>query len=156
MTVSVGDVIPEFCLPDANNTDIFFPQKDTEFTVLYFYPKDSSPGCTTEAKDFSGLLPGFAKLDVKVYGISKDTVKSHATFIEKQSLAVPLLSDTEHTAIDLFGVWVPKKLYGREYMGVDRSTFVIDSAGKIVAAWRNVRVKGHAAEVLQKVTELHK
>lgn len=151
MTVSPGDIIPNFVLPDANGEEISFPNHDAKFTVLYFYPKDNSSGCTTEAKEFSELLPKFLKLDVKVYGISKDSVKSHAKFIEKQELSVPLLSDTEHLAIGIFGVWVPKKLYGREYMGVLRSTFVIDGGGEVVLAWKEVKVKGHAAEVLEKV-----
>lgn len=154
MSLSVNDIIPGFCLPDAAGGEVCMPDASAKLTVLYFYPKDNTSGCTLEAKEFSELLPEFAALGVRVYGISQDSVKSHEKFIQKQELTVPLLSDPEHTAIEGFGVWIQKKLYGREYMGVDRSTFIIDGSGKILAAWNKVKSRGHAAVVLQKVREL--
>jgi len=154
MSLSVNDTIPNFCLSDAAGDKVCLPDASAKLTVLYFYPKDNTSGCTLEAKEFSELLPKFTELGVKVYGISQDSVKSHEKFIQKQELTVPLLSDPDHIAIEGFGVWILKKLYGREYMGVDRSTFIIDDSGKILAAWNKVKAKGHAAVVLQKVQEL--
>ncbi len=154
MSLGVGDTIPSFCLPDAENTKVCMPDTSAKLSVLYFYPKDNTSGCTLEAKEFSALYPEFQKLGVPVYGISQDSTKSHEKFIAKQDLTIPLLSDPDHVAIEGFGVWVQKKLYGREYMGVDRSTFVIDGSGKILAAWNKVKAKGHAADVLAAVREL--
>lgn len=154
MSLNVNDTIPGFCLPDAAGNKICLPDASADLTVLYFYPKDNTSGCTLEAKEFSELLPRFTELGVKVYGISQDSIKSHEKFIQKQELTVPLLSDPDHIAIEGFGVWIQKKLYGREYMGVDRSTFIIDGSGKILAAWNKVKSRGHAAAVLQKVQEL--
>ncbi len=155
MSLGINDTIPPFCIQDSLENNVCFPDSSAKITVLYFYPKDNTSGCTLEAKEFSDLLPEFAALGVKVYGISQDSVKSHQKFIEKQELTVPLLSDPDHTAIEGFGVWISKKLYGREYMGVDRSSFVIDGSGKILAVWNKVKAKGHAAEVLKKVQELN-
>ena len=154
MSLRVGDTIPSFCLPDAENTQVCMPDAAAKLTVLYFYPKDNTSGCTLEAKEFSAQYPEFQKLGISVYGISQDSTKSHEKFIAKQELTIPLLSDPDHLAIDGFGVWIQKKLYGREYMGVDRSTFVIDGSGKILAAWNKVKAKGHAADVLAAVREL--
>ena len=154
MSLNVNDIIPNFCLQDASGREVCMPDPSAKLVVLYFYPKDNTSGCTLEAKEFSELLPEFTKLGVSVYGISQDSVKSHEKFVPKQELTVPLLSDPDHVAIEGFGVWVQKKIYGREYMGVDRSTFIIDGAGKILAVWNKVKAKGHAAAVLQKVQEL--
>ncbi|MCZ0860881.1 MAG: peroxiredoxin [Methanocorpusculum sp.] len=154
MSLSVNDIIPNFCLPNTTGGEVCLPDASAKLTVLYFYPKDNTSGCTLEAKEFSELLPKFTELGVKVYGISQDSVASHEKFIQKQELTVPLLSDPDHIAIEGFGVWIQKKLYGREYMGVDRSTFIIDGFGKILASWNKVKAKGHAAVVLQKVQEL--
>ncbi|NLC91532.1 peroxiredoxin [Methanocorpusculum sp. GPch4] len=149
MALQVNDTIPSFTLLDAAGKEWTFPTDASHLTVLYFYPKDNTGGCTTEAKEFSSLLPEFSRLDAQVFGISPDSAASHQKFIDKQQLSVTLLSDPDKTVISAFGVWVTKKLYGREYMGVLRSTFVIDSTGKILAAWDKVKVKGHASEVLQ-------
>lgn len=154
MSLGVGDTIPSFCLPDAEAANVCIPDPAAKLTVLYFYPKDSTSGCTLEAKEFSALYSEFQNLGVLVYGISQDSTKSHKTFIAKQELTIPLLSDPDHIAIEGFGVWISKKLYGREYMGVDRSTFVIDGSGKILAAWNKVKARGHAADVLARVREL--
>ncbi|HXF55123.1 MAG TPA: peroxiredoxin [Hyphomicrobiaceae bacterium] len=116
--------------------------------VLYFYPKDDTSGCTLEAKDFTNLLPQFKKAGVEVIGISPDGSDSHRKFREKHDLKVPLASDPDKKVAQAFGVWVEKSRYGRTYMGVDRSTFLIDGKGRIVRSWRGVKVPGHAEEVL--------
>lgn len=149
MILDVNDTIPTFTLSDASGKEWTFPTDASHLTVLYFYPKDNTAGCTTEAKEFSQLIPEFTRLDALVFGISPDSAVSHQKFTEKQELSVNLLSDPEKTVINAFGVWIQKKMYGREYMGVLRSTFLIDSSGKILAAWNKVKVKGHASEVLQ-------
>jgi len=119
--------------------------------VLYFYPKDDTSGCTAEAKDFSALAAQFADAGAAVIGVSKDSAKSHAKFAAKYGLAVPLASDPEGKVVEAFESWVPKKLYGREYMGIDRSTFLIRD-GVIRRIWRKVKVAGHAQAVLDAVT----
>ena len=153
MSLVVNDIIPSFTLPDASGEEWAFPTDASHLVILYFYPKDNSSGCITEAKDFSKLLPEFTRLDALVFGISPDSAASHQKFIEKQVLSVSLLSDPEKIVINAFGVWAAKKMYGREYMGVLRSTFVVDAAGKILAVWDKVKVKGHASEVLLKIHE---
>ena len=119
-----------------------------KWLVLYFYPKDSTPGCTVEGNDFNALLPRFRKLGAEVLGVSRDSLKSHANFCAKQGLDFPLVSDAESKLCDAFGVIQPKKLYGREFIGIERSTFLVDPEGVVRAAWRKVKVPGHAADVL--------
>ena len=119
-----------------------------QWLVLYFYPKDSTPGCTTEGLDFNALLPRFRKLGAEVLGVSRDSVKSHDNFCAKQGFAFPLVSDPDERLCKAFDVIKPKKLYGREFIGVERSTFLIDPAGVVRAAWRKVKVAGHADAVL--------
>ncbi len=121
--------------------------------VIYFYPKDDTPGCTNEAKEFSALAPEFAKAGVQVIGVSKDSLKSHEKFTAKYGLAVPLGSDPEGKVVEAFESWVEKKLYGREYMGIDRSTFLIQD-GVIRRIWRKVKVSGHAQAVLEAASAL--
>ena len=116
--------------------------------VLYFYPKDSTPGCTTEGNDFNALLPAFARAGARVLGVSRDSLKSHANFIARQGFGFDLASDPEGTLCEAFGVIQPKKLYGREYVGIVRSTFLIDPDGVIRETWQPVRVPGHAQAVL--------
>jgi len=116
--------------------------------VLYFYPKDSTPGCTTEGNDFNALLPKFRKAGAEVLGVSRDSVKSHQNFCTKQGFAFELVSDGDEALCTAFDVIKPKKLYGREYVGIERSTFVIDPHGRVVQAWRGVKVPGHAQAVL--------
>ena len=122
--------------------------------VLYFYPKADTPGCTTEGQDFSALIDRFAAADAVVIGVSRDTVKKLDRFKAKHDLKVVLGSDEDGTVTEAWGVWVQKKLYGREYMGIERATFLIDSQGAVRRAWRNVKVKGHAEEVLAAVEAL--
>jgi len=116
--------------------------------VLYFYPKDNTPGCTTEGNDFNALLPKFHKLGAQVLGVSRDSLKSHQNFCTKQGFGFELVSDADGELCDAFDVIKPKKLYGREYVGIERSTFLIDPKGRIAQAWRPVKVPGHAQAVL--------
>jgi peroxiredoxin Q/BCP len=117
--------------------------------VVYFYPKDDTAGCTKEAQEFTALAGEFARAGVALLGVSKDSVASHAKFTAKYDLAVPLASDPEGAMIEAYGAWVEKNMYGRKYMGIERSTYLIDGDGKLVRIWRKVKVPGHAAEVLK-------
>ena len=145
----IGDAMPEVALtgPDAK------PVRLSDFRgrplVVFFYPKDDTPGCTTENKDFSELAPQFAKAGVALLGVSKDPPAKHAKFTAKHGLTAPLASDAEADGLaEALGIWVEKSLYGRQYMGMERTTYLVDAAGRIARVWRKVRVKGHAAEVL--------
>jgi thioredoxin-dependent peroxiredoxin len=152
--VAVGQAAPDFTLQANSNRTISLQDFRGQYVVLYFYPKDMTPGCTTEACDFRDYHPEFAKLNTVVLGISPDDVKSHDKFAAKHELPFPLLADPDHQVADAYGVWVLKKMYGREYMGIERSTFLIDPEGTIVKAWPKVKVKGHVEEVLQTIREL--
>ncbi len=145
--VKVGDKAPEFCLPDHNSKRVCLTDFKSKWLVLYFYPKDNTGGCTKEAVDFSEHLKDFKKLDAVVIGISPDSTKSHINFIDKHDLKIILLSDTEHKVLLKYGVWQKKKMYGREYYGVARTTFLIDPKRKIVHKWEKVKVKGHVSDV---------
>ncbi len=149
-----GDIAPDFTLPADDGREITLSALRPAPVVLYFYPKDNTPGCTTEAVEFSALLAQFRALGAEVFGISKDTIESHRKFREKHGLSVPLLSDAEGHTCEDYGVWGEKKMYGRTFEGITRSTFLIDGEGKIARAWRKVRPKGHAAEVLEAVRAL--
>lgn len=116
--------------------------------VVFFYPKDNTPGCTNEAKDFSAAKAEFDALGFDIIGVSKDSLKKHENFIAKQELSVTLASDIEGTACEAYGVWVEKAMYGKKYMGIERSTFLISAGGKVLEVWQKVKVKGHALEVL--------
>ena len=144
--------MPHFSLPSSNG-DIFHSQAHLPL-VVYFYPKDHTAGCTAEGLDFNRLLPEFQALGYTVVGISRDSVKSHQNFCGKQGFRFLLLSDADETVCRLFDVKKPKKLYGKEYVGIERSTFVLDAAGEIVREWRKVKVAGHAQAVLDAVKEL--
>jgi peroxiredoxin Q/BCP len=122
--------------------------------VLYFYPKDDTSGCTREAQDFSRLYPEFQSLGADLLGVSRDMPIKHQKFIDKYDLTVPLATDDTNAAMEAFGVWIEKKLYGKTYMGIDRSTFLFDKAGVLARVWRKVRVPGHAVAVLEAVREL--
>lgn len=154
MAVDVGDQAPEVCLPDMDGNEVCLADARGSFVVLYFYPKDNSSSCTIEAKDFTAEAAAFAGEGARVIGISPDSAESHRRFAEKQGLDLTLLSDPEHQSMEAFGVWVKKRMYGKEYMGVERSTFIIDPEGRIAAAWRAVKVKGHAAAVLDRLRAL--
>jgi peroxiredoxin Q/BCP len=135
---------------DGGNLDLASPGQPL---VLYFYPKDDTSGCTREAQDFTALAPEFAKAGVKVVGVSRDSMKSHDKFIGKYGLAVPLVSDEDGRISDAFGTWVEKSMYGRKYMGIERATYLIGADGRVLRAWRKVKVPGHAEEVLKAARE---
>lgn len=141
----VGQKAPPLSLPTdgGGHIDLTGP------AVVYFYPKDDTPGCTNEGKDFSALIEDFAALGVAVIGVSRDTVKKHDRFKAKHDLKIVLAADEDGVVTEAWGVWVEKQLYGRKYMGIERATFLIDSVGVVRRAWRNVRVAGHASEVLE-------
>ncbi|MFC4348286.1 thioredoxin-dependent thiol peroxidase [Kordiimonas lipolytica] len=151
MSVDVGDKAPAFSLPADGGETLSLSDFKGKKVVLYFYPKDSTPGCTTEAKDFSALISDFEAAGAVVLGMSKDSVRRHDNFIAKSELKVRLVSDEEGKTIEDYGVWVQKKLYGREYMGIERATFLIDGEGTIREVWHKVKVKGHAEAVLEAV-----
>ncbi len=141
-----GAAAPDFSLLTENGA-VSLADFDGKALVLYFYPKDDTGGCTKEAQEFSGLMPDFARAGVSVVGVSKDSLASHKKFAAKHSLSVQLGSDPEGALIERYGAWVEKSLYGRKYMGIDRSTFLIKE-GKLARVWRKVRVPNHAQQVL--------
>ncbi|MFX1410880.1 MAG: thioredoxin-dependent thiol peroxidase [Promethearchaeota archaeon] len=152
--LKVGDKAPDFCLPNSENKQVCLKDYKGKNVVLYFYPKDNTPGCTTEAIGFTGILPELQELDASVIGISPDSPESHAKFIEKKNLKVTLLSDTDKVVLNKYGVWGLKKFQGKTYMGVIRSTFLINPEGEIAYIWPRVSVKGHPEEVKNVLTEL--
>lgn len=152
--LEVGTSAPEFCLPNQDDVEICLRDLKGKWIVLYFYPKDSTPGCTTEACEFSEAMPEFGNMDAIILGVSADSTKRHRNFIEKQDLSITLLSDESTEMIQAYGVWQLKKNYGKEYMGIVRSTFIIDPKGTIAAAWDKVKVKGHVEAVKEKLIEL--
>ena len=131
---------------DGSSVDLASPGQPL---VLYFYPKDDTSGCTREAQDFTALAPEFAKAGVKVIGVSRDPMKSHEKFIGKYDLSVPLVSDEDGRVSAAFGTWVEKSMYGRKYMGMERATYLIGADGRVLKAWRKVKVPQHAEEVLK-------
>lgn len=154
MSVTIGDKAPAFDLPTDGGGHMKLSDLKGKTVVLYFYPKDSTPGCTTEGNDFTELHGEFEKAGAVILGANKDSVKRHDNFKAKQGFPFTLLSDEDGVLCEAYGVWVLKKNYGREYMGIERSTFVIDANGKIAHEWRKVRVKGHAQAVLEAVQSL--
>ena len=146
----VGDSMPAVALSGADGKSVRTADFAGKPLVVFFYPKDDTPGCTTENKDFSGLAPEFARAGVALLGVSKDPPARHARFAAKYGLVAPLASDAESGGLsDALGIWVEKSLYGRAYMGMERTTYLVDAAGRIARVWRKVKVKGHAAEVLE-------
>jgi peroxiredoxin Q/BCP len=147
--LDVGDKIPDLPLALSSGSTTRLADHRGQWLVLYFYPKDSTPGCTTEGLDFNALLPKFRKLGATVLGVSRDSLRSHQNFCTKQGFKFDLVSDPDETLCKAFGVIKPKKLYGRDYVGVERSTFLIDPDGVIAQSWRPVKVPGHAEAVLE-------
>lgn len=147
--LDVGSKVPGLPLALSNGLVASTADHAGHWLVLYFYPKDSTPGCTTEGQEFNALLPKFAKLDATVVGVSRDSQRSHENFRAKQGFRFDLASDADEKLCNAFGVIKPKKLYGREYIGVERSTFLIGPDGRIRQAWRGVKVPGHARDVLE-------
>jgi len=149
LTIEEGMPAPGFELPDAEGKPVKLADFKGRVIVVYFYPKDDTPGCTSEAKDFTCIAADFEKVGTDVLGISPDSSASHRKFREKHGLGVLLLADEARSAAAAYGVWVEKSMYGRKYMGVERATFLIDRDGKVARCWRNVRVPGHAEDVLE-------
>ncbi len=149
--LEVGVNAPEFCLPNQDEEEICLRDIKGRWIVLYFYPKDNTPGCTTEACDFTAALPNFEDLNAIVLGVSPDSAEKHRKFIEKKELKITLLADEDKSLCNAFGVWQLKKFMGKEYMGVVRSTFIIAPDGKVAAVWTKVRVKGHVDAVKEKL-----
>ncbi len=154
MTLEIGNKAPSFTLPGDGGSDISLSDYTGKKLVLFFYPKDSTPGCTTESIEFSELLSEFQGAGAQVIGMSKDSVKRHDNFIAKNDLKVRLVSDEEGTALNDYGVWVEKKNYGKTYMGIERTTMIIGEDGTILSIWKKVRVKAHVAAVLESLKEL--
>jgi peroxiredoxin Q/BCP len=152
--LAIGDIAPQFDIPRDGGGTVSLQSFAGKPVVLYFYPKDDTSGCTTEALAFTALLPEFEKSGAAVIGVSPDTVKKHDRFIEKHALSVILGSDEDTAVANLYGVWKEKSMYGRKYMGIDRTTFLIDGNGRIATIWPKVKVAGHAEEVLTAVQAL--
>ena len=151
MALEIGNPAPDLSLPDETGKLVSLASFKGRNVVLYFYPKDDTSGCTIQAKDFTCLVDDFAKAGAVVIGISPDSVKSHVKFSAKHDLNISLLADEEKSAIQAYGLWIEKSMYGKKYMGVNRSTFLIGEDGMIKAIWKSVSVPGHAEEVLDVV-----
>ena len=145
---------PDVILPNETGDIIDIKNFRPNMVVLFFYPRDNTSGCTREAKDFTENTELFNNLNINVFGISKDSITSHEKFIKKQNLTIPLLSDEAGSVCEDFGVWKEKSMYGKIYMGIERSTFIIDGSGSVTHEWRKVKVANHVAEVLETVKKL--
>ncbi len=145
-----------FTLPSTSNNNYSLKDSIGKYVVLYFYPKDDTPGCTIETNDFNKLLFKFKKLECEIYGISKDNLKSHNKFRDKYKIKFDLLTDESLKVLKKYKVWGKKKFMGREFMGIVRTTFLIDKEGKIIKIWKNVKVKDHAKEVLDTLKNIKK
>ena len=152
--LGIGDLAPDFNLPRDGGAEQSLSQLRGKPVVLYFYPKDDTSGCTLEAHDFTALKPEFDKIGVEIIGMSPDKAAKHDKFKEKHELNITLVSDEEKTTLMTYGVWVEKSMYGRKYMGVERTTFLIDKTGKIAEIWHKVKVPGHAQAVLQAASKI--
>lgn len=152
MALNVGDNAPDFVLPGDTGVEISLASFKGRKLVLYVYPKDDTSGCTAEAIDFNRLKPAFSDAGIDIVGVSADSVKRHANFKQKYSLDIALASDEEKNMLNAYGVWIEKSMYGRKYMGIERTTFLIDAAGRISAIWNKVKVPGHVQEVLDVAT----
>ena len=154
MSVSEGDKAPAFAMTTDGGGTVSLKDLKGQPVVLYFYPKDSTPGCTKEACAFRDLMPDFSGIDAAIIGVSKDSVKRHDNFKAKYELPFTLASDEDGSVCEAYDTWVQKKLYGREYMGIERATFLIDGKGVVRKIWRKVKVAGHAEEVLESAKSL--
>lgn len=152
--LKVGDKAPEFELPTNTGKSVSLKDLKGKSIVLYFYPKDATPGCTIEARDFSANVKKFREHNCEVIGVSKDSIKSHCSFADKQELTILLGSDEKSDVCEKYGVWTEKNFIGKKYMGINRSTFLIDKLGIIRKIWRSVGVNGHALEVLEELKML--
>ena len=150
--LEVGDDFPSFVLQDENGEPFDSSELSGRRYVIYFYPKDNTAGCAREAREFSEALPEFERMSTSVFGVSKDSVKSHRNFVDKQGLTIKLLSDPDHVLLEQAGAWGPKISYGKMTVGTIRTTYVVGADGKVEKVWRNVRVPGHVEDVLRFVT----
>ncbi|PAE18748.1 thioredoxin-dependent thiol peroxidase [Robertmurraya siralis] len=153
MSIEQGQLAPDFQLPASDGSMVKLSDLRGKNVVLYFYPKDMTPGCTTEACDFRDHHQNFTDVDAVILGVSPDPIERHEKFIEKHGLPFLLLADEDHEVAEKYGVWKLKKNFGKEYMGIERSTFIINKEGKIAKLWLKVKVKGHVEETLQFVEE---
>lgn len=147
--LKIGDAAPSFSLPANGGRTVNLTDFAKRKLVIYFYPKDNTPGCTTEAIDFTAAIKDFDKANTDIVGVSADSVKKHENFIDKHGLAITLLSDEDQKMLNAYGVWVEKNMYGRKFMGIERATYLIGTDGKIEQIWRKVRVKDHVEAVLE-------
>ena len=147
--LKIGDAAPSFSLPANGGRTVNLTDFAKRKLVIYFYPKDNTPGCTTEAIDFTAAIKDFDKANTDIVGVSADSVKKHENFIDKHDLAITLLSDEDQKMLNAYGVWVEKNMYGRKFMGIERATYLIGTDGKIEQIWRKVRVKDHVEAVLE-------
>jgi peroxiredoxin Q/BCP len=152
--LEIGEKAPEFCLKDPDRGEMCLSNLKGKWVVLYFYPKDNTKGCTMEALEFTAAEDEFKAKNAVIIGVSPDSLKSHTNFRQKHDLSINLLSDTEKEVLEAYGVWQKKKMYGREYMGVVRSTYLIDAEGKIAYVWEKVKVAKHVDNVMEKLSEL--
>lgn len=147
--LAVGDTAPSFSLPANGDRTVSLADFKGRQLVVYFYPKDNTPGCTTESIDFTNALADFDAIATDIVGVSADSVKKHENFIAKHNLGITLLADEEQKMLNAYGVWVEKNMYGRKFMGIERATYLIGADGKIKQIWRKVKVKGHVEAVLE-------
>ena len=154
MSIKIGDKIPAFSLPATSSITVSDQDLKNTYTVLYFYPKDSTPGCTTEGNDFTELHDDFKAANTQIFGVSMDSMRKHENFKAKQGFSFELIADTEAELCNAFGVYQLKKNFGKEYMGIVRSTFIISPDGTLTKEWNKVKVSGHAQEVLQAIKQL--
>lgn len=152
---SVGKKVPNFTAPATGDQTLSLKDFKGKNLVVYFYPKDSTPGCTREGQDFTELLPQFRRQNTEIVGVSRDSLRSHENFKAKQGYKFELLSDPDESLCELFGVMKMKNMYGRQVRGIERSTFLLDASGKLIKEWRGVKVPGHAEEVLEAVKEIN-
>ncbi len=151
--LNIGDIAPDFTLPTDNDGKLTLSEFKGQKVVLYFYPKDNTPGCTTQGCDFSAAHPEFERLNTQIIGISKCSTKKHTNFKAKYDFKFPLASDENSDTCERYGVWKEKAMYGKKYMGIERTTFLIDEEGKVQNIWRKVKVKGHVDEVKNNITQ---
>ncbi|SDY34802.1 peroxiredoxin Q/BCP [Evansella caseinilytica] len=156
MTVEVGQIVPDVTLKGNGGKEVSLSAYRGKYVVLYFYPKDMTPGCTTEACDFRDHHTSFQDLNAVILGVSPDPVDRHEKFIAKYDLPFELLADEDQRLAEMFGVWTLKKNFGKEYMGIERSTFILDPAGMLIKEWRKVKVKGHVEEALEYLSDIEK
>jgi peroxiredoxin Q/BCP len=152
--MKLQQAVPDFSIPSSQDEELRLKDLKGQKVVLYFYPKDNTPGCSIQAQEFNKLLPQFKKINARVFGISRDSLKSHDKFITKFDLKFPLLSDEDEKLCELFDVIKEKNMYGKKVMGIERSTFIIDEKGKLVGEFRKVKAEGHAKEILDFVRTL--